>query len=168
MSSSNYSPVESTVPVTPQPYAFQHDLEKPVTSDSDHVHTAKAQKVTAVWQKDHAYGLNDLILDPFDHVQTVTTAGKSGLAVPQFNDLGAETLDGPDSLVWMDQGRTRESLDIHTLIGKTILSLETYQRGSVLVVHMRDTTNRDYFLKVSHNQAEIGGSQTWGTGVLQP
>jgi len=163
MSTSNYAPVESTVPVTTHPDTLGY-----AATDSKPAVKAAQAKVTAVWQANHLYALNDQILDTSDHIQKVTTAGKSGLTIPAFDDLGAQTLEGPDSLVWTDQGRARESFDLDSLVGKTILSLETQQRGSVLVIHMRDTTNRDYFLKVSHNQAEIGGTQDWGTGVLQP
>jgi hypothetical protein len=53
------------------------------------------------------------------------------------------------------------------LEGKTIVSVETYARASVHVIDVLCTDNRHYFIKVSHNQAEVGGSADWGTGVIQ-
>ena len=53
------------------------------------------------------------------------------------------------------------------LEGKTVASLDIYQRGSVTVIDILDTHGMHYFVKVAHNQAEIGGTEVWGTGALQ-
>ena len=55
-----------------------------------------------------------------------------------------------------------------TLIVKTVVSMTTERRGSVLVINVLASDGKHYFVKVSHNQAEIGGTQDWNTGELQP
>jgi hypothetical protein len=56
------------------------------------------------WEADHAYTLDDLIVDSAGHSQKVTTAGTSGSTIPTFDDEGGTTAEGPDTLVWTDQG----------------------------------------------------------------
>jgi hypothetical protein len=53
------------------------------------------------------------------------------------------------------------------LLGKTIVSVKTYAKGSLYVIDLLATDKNHYFIKTSHNQCEIGGSEVWGTGVLQ-
>ena len=57
--------------------------------------------------------------------------------------------------------------DETVLAGKTVVSVETYQRASVTVIDILGTNGVHYFVKVAHNQAEVGGTEVWGTGVLQ-
>ncbi len=57
--------------------------------------------------------------------------------------------------------------DETTLAGKTVDSLNIYQRASVTVIDILTTNGAHYFVKVSHNQADVGGTAEWGTGVLQ-
>ena len=57
--------------------------------------------------------------------------------------------------------------DETALAGKTVASVETYQRASVTVIDVLATNGVHYFVKVAHNQAEVGGTEAWGTGVLQ-
>jgi len=56
------------------------------------------------WQAGFSYALNATILDPAGHIQKATTAGTSGTTIPSFNDSGSTTAEGPDTLVWTDQG----------------------------------------------------------------
>ena len=119
--------------------------------------------VPAAWNPDHAYALNDQITDPAGLVQKVTTAGKSGLTQPKFNTLGETTTEGPNTLVWTAQKETEKP----SLVGKTIVSLNTHQLGSTQVLDFLCTDNVHYFIKSSHNQIEIGGTEVWGTGALQ-
>lgn len=57
--------------------------------------------------------------------------------------------------------------DETALAGKTVASVETYSRASVTVIDILGTNGVHYFVKVAHNQAEVGGTEAWGTGVLQ-
>jgi hypothetical protein len=57
--------------------------------------------------------------------------------------------------------------DETVLVGKTVASMEMYQRASVTVIDILGTNGVRYFVKVAHNQAEVGGTEEWGTGVLQ-
>ena len=57
--------------------------------------------------------------------------------------------------------------DETVLAGKTVASVETYPRASVTVIDILGTNGVHYFVKVAHNQAEVGGTEAWGTGVLQ-
>jgi hypothetical protein len=57
--------------------------------------------------------------------------------------------------------------DETVLTGKTVESVQTYQRASVTVIDILGTNGVHYFVKVAHNQAEVGGTEVWGTGVLQ-
>lgn len=58
----------------------------------------------AAWASGTVYALNAEILDPAGHVQKATTGGTSGSTIPTFNDSGGTTTEGPDTLVWTDQG----------------------------------------------------------------
>ena len=63
------------------------------------------QKATgAAWQANFVYPLNAEIVDVGGHIQKVTTAGTSGSSLPTFNDTGGTTAEGPNTLVWTDQG----------------------------------------------------------------
>jgi hypothetical protein len=116
------------------------------------------------WQPSYAYALNDQFVDPAGLVQRVTIAGTSGPSEPKFNAFGQTTAEGPDTLVWTAQGKYVEPF----LVGRTIVSLRTQQKGSTQVLDFLCTDNVHYFIKSSHNQIEIGGDEFWGTGVLQP
>ena len=50
----------------------------------------------AAWVKTHAYIKGNIILDPNNNIQLVTTAGTSGATIPTFRkNAGAVTTDGP-------------------------------------------------------------------------
>jgi hypothetical protein len=50
----------------------------------------------AAWVKTHAYVKGNIILDPNNNIQLVTTAGTSGATIPTFRkNAGAVTTDGP-------------------------------------------------------------------------
>jgi hypothetical protein len=71
------------------------------------------------WTAENAYALNDVISDNANrlpnvipHLQKATTAGTSGdnspglgyPGVPNWDESGGTTTEGPDTLVWTDQG----------------------------------------------------------------
>ena len=73
----------------------------------------------AIWVANHSYMLNDVIVDNANsdpngapHLQKATTAGTSGTDSPgsqiagttNWNESGGTTAEGPDTLVWTDQG----------------------------------------------------------------
>jgi hypothetical protein len=56
----------------------------------------------AMWRSGFQYSVGATILDPNGHLQTATTPGKSGYALPTFNSSGGTT---PDNIVtWQDGG----------------------------------------------------------------
>lgn len=76
----------------------------PFVAPADTVYWSVQIEIPPAWQPNHAYMIGDLITDPSGHIQKVTTAGTSGSTIPMFDDGGGTTPDGPDTLVWTDQG----------------------------------------------------------------
>ena len=49
--------------------------------------------------------------------------------------------------------------------GKTLSSTQVYQHGSTWVVEQTFSDSTVTFIKFSQNQAEMGGTNEWGTGT---
>lgn len=52
------------------------------------------------------------------------------------------------------------------LSGKSITGVEWYTIGNMTVIEIGYSGGMQ-FLKVRHNQVEVGGTNEWGTGTLQ-
>ena len=57
--------------------------------------------------------------------------------------------------------------DVPSLIGKTVERVVTERKGSMLLIDFTCADDVHCFIKVAHNQAEVGGTAEWGTGVIQ-
>jgi hypothetical protein len=57
------------------------------------------------WQPSHWYSVNNVIMDPANHIQKVIKAGRSGTGMPSWNDTGGTTKDGTRTLTWQDTGK---------------------------------------------------------------
>lgn len=57
--------------------------------------------LTTVWQKTHAYAIDDSVYDG-THWQLAVAGGTSGSSTPSWNHSGGATYDG--GVVWVDQG----------------------------------------------------------------
>jgi hypothetical protein len=65
--------------------------------------TAGGPSIGTAWQANHAYLLNQSIIDPSSYQQQVTTAGTSQTpGPPAWNDSGGTTTDG--GVTWTDRG----------------------------------------------------------------
>jgi hypothetical protein len=53
------------------------------------------------------------------------------------------------------------------LSSKTITGASAYRHGSVCVVEL-SFSGGSAFIKVKQNQIEVGGTNEWGTGTIQP
>jgi len=49
--------------------------------------------------------------------------------------------------------------------GKTLSGMQYYQHGSTQVIEMNWTDSTQSFLKFLNGQAEMGGTNEWGTGT---
>jgi hypothetical protein len=56
-------------------------------------------------------------------------------------------------------------LGVSGLNAKTITGIEVYQAGSVIVTEI-SFSGGSQFIKVKGLQAEVGGTNEWGTGTL--
>jgi len=52
-----------------------------------------------------------------------------------------------------------------SIIGQTIVSVSTFQQGSVFGVDLFCADNNHYYLKTKQGVLEIGGTHEWDTGV---
>lgn len=77
-----------------------------------------APSVYPAWQASTGYSPLQLVLDPMDVVEKLTTAGVTGGSVPSFNPIsGGTTTDG--SCVWTNQGPARVQNTAYS-VGKLI------------------------------------------------
>ena len=66
--------------------------------------------ITAQWENAVYYPVGYEIVDPSNHIQSVTTAGISGATQPVWNDSGGTTSDG--TVVWTDLGLYSTSVSV--------------------------------------------------------
>ncbi len=76
--------------------------------------TIASTQAISDWTTDHAYDLNDLVVPTSanGHYYKATTAGTSDAATePVWPTDGSTIADGPDTLVWTDQGLAPNGID---------------------------------------------------------
>jgi len=82
------------------------------------------------WAATSPYTAGQIIIDPTNHIQRVTTGGTSGGSTPSFNHAGSTTVDG--SVIWTDagvNGAGGTGSSVYTFVA----TLDNTQFGQVLI-----------------------------------
>lgn len=108
--------------------------------------TNRAPAFTHDWLPGTVYALNFQIIDPFGHIQTVSTGGTSGAQRPTFNNSGSTTTD--NTVVWQDSGLTG-------VVGALGYQTDSRVRNAA-TIHMND----EYDLYVQETKFAIVSNKT--------